>query len=220
MDEMIREITQRVISALASENRSLAAAEGKAHILVLGCREHPMLPELVGDGAAFGMDDYISNNNITRYQKVIVTEMTTAELADIAMGRDADDLSRAVLEALLSGIEVIIAGTAFPHRKFAGRGSTVLFNTLENYVKTLQIYGVRIADAEGMKKPLKEAAPPKWQAPESPAPWGNARPNAASLITEADAIRMVENGECHIPKDSILTPLARDIFQKNKWDIS
>ena len=109
--------------------------------------------------------------------------------------------------------------SALSFRKMAGKGSTALYNLLESYARTLQVFGIKMADIRP-KQVVTEAKPPKYKAPPINVPKGSGTPNASRLISEAEAAAMIkQGGPIHLPATAIITPLARDMFAQARVDL-
>lgn len=207
-------VTQQVLSAMDGDKAPQSPqTEGFSKSLILG-DTNVIIPEDLSENAvAYGVEDYCAGGrNILRYDRVIITALTTTQLADIALARVSDDVTCAVLNALLNGIDVYLLEGALTFRKYAGKGSTALYKTLENYARTLQVFGVKMA-GQRPKQILTEVKPPKYKAPPILVPKGHGQPNPGRLITEGQARELLKcEGPIHLPADAIVTPLARDLF--------
>lgn len=221
LQQLVEAVTKQVLTALQSEAQVTAANEGKEKLLVIG--DPSRLPEhLVKNAVVCPLEDYKKAKNILRYQRVIIETLTLSQLADIAMGRDADAGSCAVTQALLNGVDVWMLETALPHRKCAGKGSSSFYQMLEGYVRTLQVFGIKLLGEDKLCLPVERpAVPPKFQAPSAPVPKGTARPNEGCLITEELATKMLDQVQDAIllPAGAILTPSARDVFTRARIEI-
>ena len=126
-------VTQQVMAAM---NQGSSAQnpqyEGMSKILVVGPENAPIPEDLCEDSVAFGLADYCTHKNILRYDRVIITDLTTTQLADIAMARVSDDVTDAVITALLNGIDTYMLESALSFRKMAGKGSTADFRNMSN----------------------------------------------------------------------------------------
>lgn len=219
-EELIRQIMEEVIRQINSQEPALKpCCEGMDKLLVIGKAED--VPEnLKCSYTLYGLDDYTNYRNILRYQKIIITKLSLTELSDIAQGRDASPAACAVVNGLLNGLEVYMMEKALRHRRFAGKGSTRLYEVIEGHVRTLQTYGIKILCEE---KPvmIKEAKPPKYKAEPAAVPKGSGSPNPDRLITEAAAIKLIEGceGRIQVPANAIITPSAWDVFSRNKIDV-
>ena len=209
VQQLVEAVTKQVLAAIEAGGQAAAAKEGKEKILVIGDPSH--VPEvLIRNAAVYPLEDYKTARNS-------LGKLTLAQLADIALGRDGDAVSCAAVQALLNGVEVWMLEEALPHRKCAGKGSSSLYQMLEGYVRTLQVFGVKLADRDKLCRPAeKPAAPPKFQAPAPAVPKGTACPNSGRLITETMALEMLEQaGETvRLARGTILTPSARDVFTR------
>ena len=216
LEQIVALVTQEVMAAMGGQRPcgQSPETEGYSKMLVIGEAKEILPEELCRDTVLFDLKDYEAHKNILRYDRVLIASLTMAQMADIALGRAAcDEATCAVLNALLNGVEVYMMESALPHRKFAGKGSTALYNLLESYARTLQVFGVKNIRKQ-IKQELPEAKPPKFQAPAIVVPKGSGKPNPNQLITEAEALQLVKEGVVELPAGAIITPSARDVFAK------
>jgi hypothetical protein len=116
--------------------------------------------------------------------------------------------------ALLSGVDVILLEDALTFRRFKDKGSNALYNLLEQYVNTLQVFGVKIHRPK-QQIVLAEAKPAKFSKLPAEVPQGTVVPNASRLITEREARQLVTQGNAiRLPAEAIITPSARDVFSQ------
>lgn len=214
MEELVRIVTERVVAALNNESKlSQAQTEGKKKCLVLGDMEHrAQIPEaLVQDLVVLDVSDYETIQNILRYSRVIITDLTLRQLADIAAGRPGDPLSCAVCQALLQGVEVLMLESAAPHRAHAGKGSIAFYRMLEGYMNSLQVFGIKLI---GKESALTYAAEKK------PAEPVRCEVNGVKLITEETALRLAKKAqEIVVPAGVIITPAAADVLKEARITI-
>ena len=218
MEQLITLITQQVVQALARQEApcSCAQTEGHNKLLVLGDCSVQLPDALCRNAVLYDAEDYKTNQNILRYQKVVITRLTITQMTDIALGRMGDEVSGAVLQALLNGVDVTMLENAPEFRQYSGKGSTALYHLLESYAQTLQVFGVKTFKPTPISQPVP-AKPAKFAPAPVSVPKGSAIPNIGRLITEADALALVKCGSTvHIPAGSILTPSARDVFAQSK----
>lgn len=217
LEQIVALVTQEVMAAMGGQRTcgQSPETEGYSKMLVIGEAKEVFPQELCQDYVLYDMNDYLAHKNILRYDRILIASLTMAQLADIALGRAAcDDATCAVLSGLLNGVEVYMVESALPHRKYAGKGSTALYNLLESYARTLQVFGVKPVRKQ-VKKELPEAKPPKYQAPAVVVPKGTGKPNPSQLVTEAEALELVKaGGTVQLPAGAIITPSARDVFAK------
>ena len=219
MEQLIEAVTRQVLASLGTSPAEDAAQQGKCRLLLLAKPGTPVPEELTEGAVTFDLADYEANRNILRYDRVLVGNLSVTQLADIAQGRIGDSVSCAVTYALLSGVEVQLLESAPEHRKFAGRANAALYGVLEGYVRTLQIFGVKLL-GEKKKPVVREAKPARFMAPPVTAPRGSAAPNASRLITEAEACALLKAGNpVHLPQGAILTPSARDVFAQARVEL-
>ena len=207
MEALIQAVTTQVLAALEQENKLPdRRSEGKARCLVLGDSDH--IPQaLRRDAVLLGLEDYQTHQTITNYARVLITRLDFADLADIALGRGGTPAARAVCCALLQGTEVLLLECALPHRAFAGRGSTALYQLLERYVNTLQVFGVKLLGGGDATLALRGGVPE----PKVPV---RREVRDVCLITEALAQALAKDAqELDIPAGTLITPAAMDIFQ-------
>lgn len=212
-NNLVELVTRQVLAALEERGgASLPQDSGLDRVLVVG-RPAEEVPEHLRRGAVLlGLEDYRTGQNILRYRRVIIGRLNLTQLADIAQGRIGDEVSCAVLHALLQGVETLMLEDALTFRRFAGRGSTALYQLLEGYARTLQVFGVKPA-VQPPSPVLPEARPPKYRAEPVTVPAGSARPSAGRLVTEARAMELVkQGGPVCLPDNAIVTPAARDVF--------
>lgn len=203
LERLVDTVTRQVLAVL--RQRGLLE-EHEERLLVIGTAEGVPEP-LRCRYALCGIEDYRASQSIRSYRRVIVTELTVNQLADIAQGRSSDAESHAVIQALLHGVEVLILSGALPHRRFAGIGSTGLCRLLEGYAHTVEAFGVRLLESES------PASPPAGRP-------GGRMPIAAGfdarrsrLVTEAEALDLARaGGAVHLPAGTVLTPSAWDVF--------
>ena len=215
LNMLVQTVTRQVIASLGQCDTFSPQQEGLKKVLSIGCGTMPS--HRAEEAVMLDISDYEAHKNILRYDRLIITSLTFTQLADIALGRAGDSTTEAVVCALLSGVEVYMTEDALPFRKFAGKGSTPLYQMLEGYARTLYVFGIKPVEWDYRPAPLPEAKPPQFQAPPVNVPQGTAKPSIGRLITECDALELIKRGEtvC-IPASSILTPSAWDVFTQAK----
>ena len=212
--KIVEEVAAQVLAARAGASPENSC--GAEKILVVG--DTALVPREIGaDAALCGLEAYERDRYIAPYSKVIITELTLLQLCDIANGRPSDAACCAVIQALLNGKPVLLLESGLPHRAFAGKGSTALYAKLEGYVHTLSGFGIKMMTEARLYRPAEvPVKPAKYQKPSEATPRGNAVRNYGSVITEEIALKIVK--ECSdtvtLPRDSIITPSARDVFTK------
>lgn len=221
LEQLVEMVTRQVLAAVRHVDQVAAIDEGRERLLVIG--DPSCIPaHIVKNAVVCSMKEYEEIHNILRYQRVIIETLTLAQLSDIASGRDSDVICCAVLQALLNGVDVWMLETALPHKKYAGKASTSLYQMLESYVKKIQVFGVKMISGEQFVQ--KEDIPPKparFQTFPAPAPRKTGKPNIECLITETIALKMVEQktDEIVLPANAILTPSAKDVFTRARITI-
>ena len=211
LEKVIALVTQQVMAAM-EKTGCTEIADDCDMVLVVGSADK-VPKDLCRDKVLMDLEDYRTHKDIARYKRVVVTKLGITQLADIALGRPADEVSCAVTYALLSGVEVIMLEDALTFRRFKDKGSNALYNTLEKYAKTLSVYGVKTY------RPKSNIVVPgaklnKFAQQTEAVPRGSAMPNIGKLVTETDArlLIMAQGNPVRIPVGAIITPLARDVF--------
>ena len=211
LEKIISVVTQQVMAAM-EKTGCTGITENSDMVLVVGDADK-VPKDLSRDKVLMDLEDYRTHKDIERYKRVVVTKLGITQLTDIALGRPADEVSCAVVYALLSGVEVIMLEDALSFRRFKDKGSNALYNTLEKYAKTLSVYGVKTyRPKSNIVVPGAQLA--KFAQQNVAVPRGSAMPNVGKLVTETDAklLIMAQGNPVRIPVGAIITPLARDVF--------
>ena len=222
MDEkLLKQIVDEVLKEVARGGfEDSSAREGYDKLLVVG--DMADVPaKMRQDYQLLPIDDYMANLHEHRYQGIVITALTLTQLSDIAQGRDGSPESCAVVNALLAGIGVCMTEGALPHRKYAGKSSSRMYQVIENNVRLIQTYGVKLLGKDPASVVQAPARPPKYQAPPIQVPGGSARPNSDCLITEGIALQMIAGGarQVTVSECAIITPSAWDIFNRNDVEV-
>lgn len=224
IDDIVTLITKQVMETIAQKKQGECTSDCpvesvRKKVLLIGNRE--VLPEGILTGAAiFDIEDFKAERNVLKYDQVIITKLSLTQLADAATGRTGDPVANAIIYALLEGVDVLLTGCALCYRKFAGKGSSAFYNMYEQYAKKLQIYGVKLLDSNLQLK-VQEAVPPKYTSKPAAAHMPVLPPQDSRLITESDALRLASGAKDQVvlPANSILTPLAKDVFTRSKLKV-
>ena len=217
LEQIVCEVTRRVLEALGRDREAEdPRTEGLRRALILGGAEKDLPPELRRDTVLCGLEDFQTYENVLRYDLIIIASLDMTQLSDVAQGRMGDAVSRAILLGLLNGIDTWLLEDALDFRRYAGKGSTALYQLLEQYARTLQVFGVKpVCRARTGEKEAPPPRPPRFQAPSVSAPKGSARPNIDRLVTEAEALELIkEGGTVRLAAGAIVTPAARDVFAR------
>lgn len=220
-EAVLKQIVDAVLREIGSGGfEDEASREGYARLLVVG--DVAQVPaKLQRDYDVLPIDDYIANRNVHRYQCILITSLTLTQLSDIALGRDGSPESCAVVNGLLAGLNVCMTEGALPHRKYAGKSSSRMYQVIENNVRLIQTYGVKLLGKDPAVTVQAPQVPPKYQAPPVQVPPGSARPNSDQLITEGQALAMIAGGvkQVTVPDGAIITPSAWDVFNRNDVEV-
>lgn len=217
LKQIVELVTQQVLKVMneASAGQTMER-DNRPKVLVLGdstAREEELCS---GEAVILSLDDYERYQDILRYDRVVIAKLSLTQLVDISNGRVGDSVSCAVIHALLNGVDTVIREDAFPHRKFAGKGSTALYSLLEKCAQTLQTFGIK--PVGGTSQLVMRCRKPTGISGLT-AQTGR-RLGGKRLITEADARTMIAQGDCaELPADVIITPSARDVLEqaRKKW---
>lgn len=198
------------IQKLAAMIAAQIMADGKAvcGLPTAPAQEHPALvlgptAPLEGQAGGFtllGEDAYTGPDCLSGVERVYITALTRAQLADIAQARDNSRCACAVTSALLQGIPVYLLESALTWRTKGHCAAPGLMKILEGYVSTLQTFGVQVIrcceQAPALPQPAEESQP--------------------KLITEAWARKLCQTGAERLVLEPgvILTPSAKDVLKE------
>ncbi|MBR2562231.1 MAG: hypothetical protein IKE31_08800 [Eubacterium sp.] len=234
ISRIIEQVTKEVLSegTAGGFRGDDGACENRVLFICRGGRE---LPYSLAVGAEVcDIQDYEACQDISCFRRVVIGHLSMVHLADIALARMADPISCAVLHALLNGTEVLLLDGTLPFQQFKGKGSPALYKQLNEYVHKLQIYGIKLyIDREVKKVEVQtgsvhdaQEVPVSWQTKRSisASQLGSARPNAAHVLTEADAVALIaalrpDETLIRLDPGTILTPSARDVFLRNRIEV-
>lgn len=200
-EQLIELITREVIRSMHSAPEPESDKSACPPLLVIGSDE--MLPKSVRDKYRLcGMEEYTGPDSIAGYDAIYITELTMAELADIALGRDTRPNQCAVIAGLMCGVPVYLMDSALGHRKQALKCSRGFYQMLEGYVRTLQNFGIKLVTGQTpIDKYIARSAP------------GAELPDG--VITEAIARTIIDKNSdtnLYFNKGTVFTPSARDVF--------
>lgn len=215
MQQIIEAVTRQVLAAMGGNAPATCTQDDRVRYLVVGdCAQVPS--KLCMDAKLEGLDAYEKQADILRYGRVIITRLDLVQLADLAQGRPCGSACCAVIGALLNGIEVVMLETAPEHRKYAGKSSTGLYAVLENHVKTVQGFGVKLLTRDKLcETPVPAAKPPKFGGAAAVPVQGSVS-TKQRVITERDAVAMSvgAKGSVSVERGTVITPSAQDIFRR------
>ncbi len=208
--EMLEEITRRVLVALTAETPG-AGPRG----LLVG--ESAWTPSAAG---CLWAEEGEYRGDIAPYTMVVCRRVSSAQLCDMALGRDTTPAACAVSRALLAGKPVYLAAEGLPHRASRAAANPRYYAMLEDYVTRLTQFGVQVAPRAELERLLCGQSGKVPGVPEIPA----AAPKRAAGETEAfcgvltaeEARRLAKvcGGTLLLGPGAILTPLARDVLRE------
>lgn len=202
-DKLVELITKEVLETVKGGSQtSVGELDFRPVALVLGPSDK--LPLFAENYRLADIEDYKNHGNIDKYDRVYIAEISNAQLADIALGRDTSPFSCAVVKALLCGKPIYLLESALSHRKFQNTASRNFFNLLEGYIHTLQSFGIELIREQKFGKNLSRNA--------------IADNSVDKVITESIARGLVKKSEdvIYLRKGTILTPSAKDIFNHSQ----
>ena len=205
-EELVRLVTEQVISVLGGIGGPSSPENGSRKILVIGKGE--AVSDMICPDACFvEIDDYEKCRDILRYEGVLIRKLTLNQLIDLAQGRASDSSCCAVVEALLQNVDIQMLESALPHRQYLSRIRNPFYQKLESDVVKLQEYGIRLIKQAGTSLGVSQKHAAKHPYSES----------HDRLINEKTALQIIKNavgGEIHLNADAILTPSAKDVFTR------
>ena len=201
--QLLEEITRRVLAALGSE-QTACIPRG---LLIGGA------PGELPDGGHLwdGLEEY--KGDIGPYTLVVCIQVGTAQLCDMALGRDGTPATQAVSQALLAGKPVYLVQEGLPHRVNQATANHCYYAMLEEYVQSLIQYGVQVVPRSSLEQCL--SAPSIW----TQTAGGEGTAQALHGVLTAAEVRRITQGNpatLHLAKGTILTPLARDILREKQ----
>lgn len=207
--ELIERIAGMVTAALANTE---APADAPC-VLAIGPGAAGVVPS--GSRVA-GIDAY--QGSCAPFKAVVLTEVSCALLADMALGRDASKPACAVAHALLEGVPVYVLADGLAHRAYRASANPRFYAQLEGYVERIGQFGVRVADAPAVLAALESQL--------APAPRGTAAPVAAAAAPAADIEGLLSAREAQdliargissatVAPGAVVTPLARDVLREH-----
>ncbi len=202
-DALVELVTKEVLCAIGNNEQAIDKKVNiKPMALVIG--DCGSLPQFALDKYSFiGMNGY--KGDISEFECIFIAELSCADLADCALGRDCRQIPCAVTKALLNGKKVYLLESALPHRNFKATAGRSFYSMLEGYVNTLRSFGVELIRQQWYGKNLDRNA--------------IADNSVDKVITEKIAISLVENcvdGLVKLCKGTVITPSAKDIFNHSQ----
>ena len=213
--QLIEQITQEVLKVLGQADGGCTDCNAPK-LLVVGPAD-PLPASLKGKYRLCGVSDYAKDGDIAPYDAVVITALTNAQLCDIALGRDSQPAACAVIKALLQEKKVYRLPHILPSREVAPtKGNSELYQTLEGYRTKLKAYGVRTRSPEQLEEALTQKS--SCAAPKAPQelPTASGKRSLISAREAQDLVQGAKDGTVTLPKGSLVTPLARDVFRSAK----
>ncbi len=211
--ELLEEITRQVLAALSGQ----APAAGPQALLVGGGGWTPSVP-----GCRWAAEcEY--QGDISPYTMVMCSQVSAAQLCDMALGRDTTPAACAVAKALLAGKPVYLAEEGLPHRACQSTANPRYYAMLEDYVTRLTQFGVRVAPRAELERllcghgePAAAKAPIHGAACEPIVPCEPAVVCGVLTAEEARRLARTCGGTLWVAEGALITPLARDVLREKK----
>ena len=204
-EALVELVTKEVIKSLESADCKTDRSQGKPLALLIG--SYADLPTFAQDKYSFEtIDSY--NGDVSKYECVFVCELSCAELADCALGRDCRAVPCAVTKALLCGKKVYLLESALPHKTYKETANRAFYSMLEGYVNTLRSFGVELIRQQWHGKNLNKDA--------------IADNSVDKVITEKLAITLCEKAQgdlIRLKESTVITPSAKDIFNHSQLKV-
>jgi ethanolamine utilization protein len=213
-EELVEIITQEVMRIMDTKQEGLGSVPNKPGALVLGSAEK-IPPEVLADLHIYGIDDYALHGDIDKYCCVYITEISLAQLSDIALGRDEKPYQCAVIKAILSGKKVYLLSEALTYHRFAKTANKTYYDMFVGYEKKIADSGVRIIQAVKLISPILAGQNEQ-----------NANCEALDcsdkVITgkKAEELSSKLQATVNLKRGTIITPLAKDAFGAAKIKIN
>lgn len=213
-EELVEIITREVMRMMDTKQEGSGCVPNKPGALVLGSAEK-LPPEVLADLNIYGIDDYALHGNIDKYCCVYITEISLAQLSDIALGRDERPCQCAVIKAILSGKTVYLLSEALTYHRFAPTANKAFYDMLVGYEKKIADSGVSIIPAAKLISPVLTGQSEQ-----------NANDEALDctdkVVTgqKAEELCSKLQGAVNLKRGTIITPLAKDAFGAAKIKIN
>ena len=216
--ELLEEVTRQVLAALAGQ----MPAAGPAGLLVGTGEWIPAVSGLRWEEEAGYQGD------ISPYTMVVCRQVSSAQLCDMALGRDSTPAACAVSKALLAGKPVYILEEGLPHRANQVTANPRYYAMLEGYVTQLAQFGVRVLSRAELER-LLSGQPAPGNAPSAPlvpmpveahesAAEPKESPVFCGVLTADEARRLAKTcgGTLRLGSGAILKPLAKDVLREKR----
>lgn len=205
-NEQLIEIITREVMKIMSEGKNEIDDKsddksGMSAALVIGNADL-LPPSIKSRHNILGIESYTCEEDIVKFEKIFLTELSLTELADIALGRNTRAVQCAVISGLQNGTEILLFDSALTFRKKSPSMSRGFYQLLEGYVRTLQGFGIKLVSGQTPIDKYTARSAPGGELPEG-------------IITEAVAVSIVKKSSettVFLKKGTVVTPSAKDVF--------
>lgn len=212
--ELVEMITKQVMQGLMAEQ-----SEGgcRPKLLVIGEKSDASC--LSGQFALEAAAEVEGMLSAANYEAIVITQMETAFLTDIAQGLCRCAGARTVSEALFLGKPVYVAEEGISFLKFKHTANARYYQMFLEYLKKLESFGVKILP---MEKICQDCSPKETGCREESAKTEEKKQTKATVLFSADMAReFVRTGETtlRIAQGTLVTPLAKDVLREKKIEL-
>ncbi|HZJ76134.1 MAG TPA: hypothetical protein VFC70_00360, partial [Oscillospiraceae bacterium] len=167
------------------------------------------------------LKDFENDKNIEKYQHIVITEIENHELCDIALGRDSNPTTFAIQQALLCGKTIYLLQEALKYRNYSKTANIALYTLLDGYVNKIEEFGM-IISGDGMISDNEVISNDGVTLDKSTVVKDEKNLEnecnydyVKKVVTESIAINICKTDKkcIELPKGTIITPLAKDVFR-------
>ncbi len=196
--------TLSAISGVRSKETVMQNICSKKNILVLGSRSK-ISEQLEGSCNLVPVEEYAKDGQIDKYNAVIITELSHANLADIALLRDDNPFPCAAIKAMLTRKKVYKLSNAEDYKKYNNANPNIL-KILKNYSQILKSFGIEEVDNVSLERICNKNIC-------SSSSFANVT-TGEKFISEQKAKELAKGDVKTVTfkKGIILSPLAKDVF--------
>lgn len=209
--ELIEMITKQVMQALKSEHTDNTC---RPKLLILGEKKEALC--LSGQFALESAAEAEGMLSAADYEGIVITQMDTALLSDIAQGLCRCSGARTVSEALFLGKAVYVAEEGVSFLKYKHTANARYYQMFVEYLKKLESFGVTVLS---MEKICQAFSPKETGSREVSAKSEEKTQTKAAGLFSADMARaFVRTGETtlRVAQGTLITPLAKDVLRDKK----
>lgn len=211
--ELMEVITRQVMQALHVTQSDSGC---RPSVLVLGEKEDALC--LSGQ---FHLEtpDSVQEVTVAEYEAIVITQLNTELLSDIAQGLCRCAGAGAVSEALFLGKAVYVAEEGVAFLKYKHTANARYYQMFLEYLKKLESFGIKVLPMEKICQDFSVKETGNMEICEKPE---KREEKKASGLFSADMARtFIRSGETtlRLAKGTLLTPLAKDVLREKKIEL-